>query len=339
MVSSTDSIRPSLSVLLPVHNGAATIQRAVGSVLDSDFPTLELVVIDDGSTDRTVGVLTRLAEPRLRVIARPHQGLVGALNTGLAFCRAPIIARMDADDVAALDRFSKQYQFLTDHPDVALVGGQVHVVDRSGRRVPSWRRYENWINSHLDPDSICAFRFVECPVAHPSVMARREVFGLGYREGPWPEDYDLWLRALAQGFRFAKINACVLDWTDRPSRQTRTDPRYSPEAFDRCRRMHLLAGPLQGMTTVDLWGAGRTGKPWLRWLLGKGFVVRHLVDVSQRKIGQKIHGVPVISPAGLGPADGTALLIAVGAAGAREWILDQITPLGHVPGRNAWFVA
>jgi hypothetical protein len=245
---------------------------------------------------------------------------------------------MDADDYCSPKRFSSQYQFLSERP-VDVVGGKVRVVDSAGRPVPSWHRYQQWINTNLDSESIRAYRFVECPIVHPSVMARREVYALGYRDGPWPEDYDLWLRALAEGFHFAKVDDYILDWTDRSTRLTRTDDRYSPEAFDRCRRIHLLAGPLRRIQTVDLWGAGQTGKPWLRWLRGEGFTVRRVVDVSPRKIGQSIHGVKVISPGELGPPDGTPLIIAVGTAGARELILSHLQPLGYVPGQDSWFVA
>jgi len=212
-------------------------------------------------------------------------------------------------------------------------------VDNSGRRVPSWQRYEDWANNHLDSESILAFRFVESPIVNPTAMARREVFDLGYQHGPWPEDYDLWLRAMRAGFRFAKLADHVLDWVDQPARLTRTDPRYSPEAFDRCRRMHLRAGPLQDIGLVDMWGAGQTGKPWLRWLLQEGFSVRRIIEVSPRKTGRTIHGVAVIRPEDLGPADGTPLLVAVGRAGARELILNHIKDRGYVPGRDVWFVA
>ena len=130
----------------------------------------------------------------------------------------------------------------------------------------------------------------------------------------------------------------LFDWIDSGDRLTRTAARYSPEAFDRCRKIHLLDGPLSGKTTVDLWGAGQTGKPWLRWLQGEGFTVRHAVEVSPKKIGTRIHGVPVIADTALPPPDGTPLIIAVGAAGARELIETDLTKKGYLPGKDAWFV-
>jgi len=205
--------------------------------------------------------------------------------------------------------------------------------------VTSMRRYEEWINQHCSADEIAALRFVESPFVHPTVTARREVFELGYRTGDFPEDYDLWLRAIKAGFRAVKLPRRLLRWTESPNRLTRRDCRYRPEAFDRCKREHLREGPLDRVATVDLWGAGQTGKPWLRWLQKNSVTVRRLYDIDPNKLGQSIHGVRVDHADDLLPADGTVLLIAVGAEGARELIKAAISSKGYRPGTDAWFLA
>ena len=164
---------------------------------------------------------------------------------------------------------------------------------------------EAWVNDNRDNDSIRAFRFVESPLVNPTIMARREVFELGYREGPFPEDYDLWLRAMEHGFTFAKLADIVLFWTDGPGRLTRAHPNYTDDAFNRCRREHLLNGPLRNVKNVNFWGAGQTGKPWLRWLKEQGIAVGCVVEVAQRKIGERIHGALVVPQTDL-PAPGGA---------------------------------
>lgn len=327
-----------LAVILPVYNAESTVLRAAQSILDSDFADFELLIVDDGSTDNTYRQVASLDDRRVRVLRKKHEGVVSAFHLGLRSSRVPWIARMDADDFSRTDRLGKQLSYLQTC-DVDVVGGKVKILDLSGTPVPSMLRYETWINSHLDPKSISAFRFVESPIVQPTVMARREVFELGYREGPWPEDYDLWLRAIQQGFRFAKIPDHVLTWTDHNRRLTRTDSRYSAAAFDRCRRMHLLEGPLKGTSCVRLWGAGKTGKPWLRWLQTNNITVHTLIDVSSRKLGEVIHGVRVQPPDKLPEANDLPLIVAVGAEGARELILKHIRDFGYVPGENAWFVA
>lgn len=329
---------PRLSVVIPAFNAASTIARAVESVLQSRLSWLECLVVDDGSTDGTMDSLSHIDDPRLRMIRIDHSGVAAAANAGTRASDAPYIARMDADDWSHPERFEKQLAVLESN-DADVVGGLVRIVDAHGAPVESMRRYESWVNSNIDDADIKAFRFVESPMVNPTVMARREVFELGFREGPFPEDYDLWLRAMRRNYRFLKLPEPVLDWTDGPGRLTRSNPNYSTEAFDRSRRTHLLAGPLMGSKRVNLWGAGQTGKPWLRWLLDEDFEVRRVIEVSRRKIGERIHGVSVISPDDMPPADGTPLVIAVGAEGARELILEHLVKTGHVPGVDAWFVA
>ena len=328
---------PRVSVVLPVRDAAATVERAARSILDSTLRELELIVIDDGSGDNSAAIVRQISDPRLRLVQQDALGVCAAANRGTAEARAPVIARMDADDFSHPDRLEKQLSLLH-HSGANMVGCRVRIVDALGRAVGSMQRYEQWSNSLTEPGRIAAMRFVELPIVNPTLLAKREVFELGFRDGAWPEDYDLCLRALGQGHTAAKVPEVLFDWIDSGDRLTRTDERYSPEAFDRCRRAHLLDGPLAGKTEVDMWGAGQAGKPWLSWLLAKGFTVRHVVEVSPKKIGTKIHDTPVISDTDLPPPDGTPLIIAVGAAGARELIEADLAQKGYTPGKDAWFV-
>ncbi|HJN82161.1 MAG: glycosyltransferase family 2 protein [Verrucomicrobiota bacterium] len=328
---------PRVSVVLPVRNAATTVERAARSILDSTLREIELIVIDDGSADNSAKVVRQISDPRLRLVQQEPLGVCAAANRGAAEAAAPVIARMDADDFSHPARLEKQLSLLCDS-GADMVGCQVRIVDALGQAVESMQRYELWSNSLIEPERIAAMRFVELPIVNPTLLARREVFELGFRYGAWPEDYDFCLRALGQGHTAAKVPEVLFDWIDSGDRLTRTDERYSPEAFDRCRRAHILDGPLAGKATVDLWGAGQAGKPWLRWLQAEGFTVRHIVEVSPKKIGTKIHDTPVIADTELPPPDGTPLIIAVGAIGARELIEAEITQKGYTPGKDAWFV-
>ena len=328
---------PLVSVVLPVRDAEATVERAARSILDSIVREIELIVIDDGSTDSSAEIVRQINDPRLRLVQQDALGVCSAANCGAAEARAPVIARMDADDYSHPARIGKQLSLLHDS-GADMVGCQVRVVDVFGQAVESMQRYEQWSNSLTEPSRIAAMRFVELPIVNPTLMVKREVFELGFRKGPWPEDYDLCLRALGQGCTASKVPEMLFDWIDSGGRLTRTDERYSPQAFDRCRRVHLLDGPLAGKAIVDLWGAGQAGKPWLRWLQAEGFTVRHVVEVSPKKIGTNIHGVPVIADTELPLPDGTPLIIAVGAAGARELIEADLVKKGYLPGKDAWFV-
>jgi glycosyltransferase involved in cell wall biosynthesis len=330
---------PEVSVVLPVFDGEGTIARAARSILDQTLRDIELIVVDDGSRDGTAAVVEALGDSRVRLIRCAHRGLVSALNTGISLAAAPLIARMDADDFSRPPRLEKQRELILDR-DLDVVGCRVRILDEASGRALSMQRYQRWINEEtVDGERICALRFVEHPLVHPTILARRGYFEMGYRDRGLPEDYDLMLRAAARGLRFGKVDEILFDWTDHPGRLTRTDSRYSPEAFLRCRRLHLLTGPLRDVAQVDLWGVGQTGKPWLRWLQARKIAVRRAFDIDDRKVGTSISGVSIAHPGDMPAADGTPLVIAVGAEGARDVILPQVQARGYRAGQDAWFVA
>lgn len=330
---------PAISVILPAFNASTTIAAAVQSILNQTVSDIELIVVDDGSDDQTSDVIRSFQDSRIQLIRQAHQGVAAAANRAFAASTAEFIARMDADDFAYPQRLERQLQWLTNEP-LDVVGCQIRIVDPSGERVPGLRRYERWINTEtLRADQISALRFVELPIVNPTIAARRSYFELGCRDDGFPEDYDLMLRASALGMRFGKVSEVLFDWIDRPDRLTRTDSRYSETAFMQCRRHHLLDGPLRSVREVDLWGVGQTGKSWLRWLQAHTIAVRQAYDVHPRKLGLEIHGVPVKHPVDMPDADGTPMLVAVGAASARAQIGPHLADRNYISGKDAWFVA
>lgn len=330
---------PRISVVLPVRNAAGTIERAVQSILDQTLRDIELIVIDDGSVDGTAGVVRRIHDRRLTLICQSHRHVAAAANAGTRHASAPLIARMDADDISHPRRLERQLELL-ERENLDVVGCQVRIVDESLRLSSGMSRYARWINEEtLTSEQILALRFVELPLVNPTILGRRRYFDMGFREGALPEDYELMLRAAAAGLRFGKVAEVLFDWVDRPNRLTRTDERYSCAAFQRCREQYVLSGPLHGMHRVDVWGAGQTGKRWRRWLERQRIAVRRVYEVNPRKVGAVIRGASICAPESMPAADGTPLVIAVGAAGARELILPHIQSHGYVAGIDAWFVA
>ena len=120
--------------------------------------------------------------------------------------RAPLMARMDADDVMHADRLRAQVDLLDAHPEIAIAGTRVELFPEEGVRA-GYREYVRWQNGCVTPEEIAANVYVESPFAHPSVMARTEVLRRlgGYAEGPFPEDYELWLRWLDAGVAIGKV--------------------------------------------------------------------------------------------------------------------------------------
>jgi glycosyltransferase involved in cell wall biosynthesis len=113
---------PQVSVIIPVYNGAADVAMAIDSILTQTFTDFELIVVNDGSTDRTAAVLKAVSDPRIRIVDRENAGIATALNHGIALARGKYIARLDHDDRAKPTRLEKQFRFMEVNPDYAMVG-------------------------------------------------------------------------------------------------------------------------------------------------------------------------------------------------------------------------
>jgi glycosyltransferase involved in cell wall biosynthesis len=325
---------PRISILMPIRNEERYLQSALDSLYRQSLADWELVAVDDGSCDATPGILARAAagDPRVRVIRREGGGLVAALNEGLAACRAPLIARMDGDDICHPRRLDLQADFLDAHPDTGLVAcGFRHFPRRELKR--GMLAYEGWQNSLVDHGLICRDLYVESPFVHPGVMMRAGILVRlgGYRDQGWPEDYDLWLRMAAAGIRFARLPATLLFWLDHPERATRTMDEYASPAMRRCKFHHLRQGFLSGCSEVVIAGAGLEARAWQRLLLADGVVVSHWLDIDPRKIGRILHGAPVLRPEEL-RLDGRKMITAIGLRGAREQFRLNAQLLGWLEG-------
>lgn len=328
---------PLVSILLPVRNEERFLPAALESLFRQTLQSWELVAVDDGSSDATPEILDRAADrdQRIRVLRPGERGLVAALNAGLAACRAPLTARMDADDIAHPRRLELQVSYLSGNPSVGLLATNFRHFPRSGLR-DGLIAYEAWQNGLVSHEAILRDLFVESPFVHPSVMFRTAlVLELGgYRDLGWPEDYDLWLRMASAGIRFARLTRPLLFWRDRPERATRTMAEYTAAAFRACKAHHLKQGFLKGIDEVVLAGAGLEGRAWHRTLLEEGIRVIRWVDVDPKKIGRVLHGAPVVSAVEARPGDGSRMLVTVGTRGARDQVRQWARGAGFTEGED-----
>lgn len=191
-------MRPVISVLLPVHDGARTVRRAVRSTLRALPPNAELLVFDDGSTDDTRSLLETVGDSRITVLSAAEPiGVARGLNRLLEAASAPYVARIDADDVTLPGRFARQLRAARAGADLVFAG---HV--RFGSSVGAFRQKRGW---HLSPETVRVWLALENPLTHPSMFGRRSAIRAvaGYRPGP-AEDYDLWMRLAAGGARIER---------------------------------------------------------------------------------------------------------------------------------------
>ena len=337
------SERPAVSVLLPVRDGLPFLGEALASLSAQTFGDFEIVAVDDGSTDGSREVLAShgRSEPRLRVVAAAGRGLVAALNSGLAACRAPWIARMDADDRCHPERLERQLGRVRADPSVDVVSCRVRHFPEE-EVAEGFRVYERWLNRLIEHDDIVRERFIESPLPHPSVLMRRRLLAAvgGYRDLDWPEDHDLWLRLAARGARFAKVPETLLFWRDHPDRLTRTDDRYRLERFLRLKAHHLARGPLAAARRVLLWGAGPTGRRLAKHLAREGSALAGFIDIDPAKIGRTLRRLPIVAFGEVGrPEPGAVVVTAVSSRGARALIRARLARSGWVEGEDFWCAA
>jgi glycosyltransferase involved in cell wall biosynthesis len=210
----TPESKPRITVLMCVYNGQDYLAAATQSVLDQTFGDFEFLIVNDGSTDDTLAILSSLQDQRIRIIDNGNNlGLIRSLNIGLDAARGEFIARMDADDVCAPDRFEKQIAYLDNHPDVGLCGSWLSIIDaQEVYRFP------------LTHEEIKLAMLEYNPVAHPSVMLRSSVLNdprLRFDPGfPGAEDYELWTRAIFIS-RFANLPETLLRYRKHDKQVTR----------------------------------------------------------------------------------------------------------------------
>lgn len=242
---------PLVSVIMPAYNARPYIAEAIRSVMDQDYPNIELIVVDDGSVDGSADYAESLGA-RLRVIRQANAGVAAARNKGLAEAKGELIAFLDADDVWLPAKISAQVEYLRQHPETAVVYGiflRWHAkADGSFDAPPApvvkdphkvlVARHSGWIYTELLFDNI---------VHVITAMIRREVVEKlgGFDESlPTGEDYDFWLR-MSRHFRADKLNRVLAYYRVHASSITKV-PRAANNEYEVLKRIldqHGLVGP------------------------------------------------------------------------------------------------
>jgi len=177
---------------MPVHNGAAYLSEAIDSILRQSFRDLELLIVDDASTDSSVSIVERYTDPRIRLLRSAERlKLSGVLNLGLDNAWGDYVARMDADDISLPRRLEIQVWHMNLNPEIGICGTWIRYFGGPSTAV---------LKRPVGCEEIRAFTLVDTPFAHPTVMLRRSMMDqhqLRFDGGYYPtEDFELWTRAM-----------------------------------------------------------------------------------------------------------------------------------------------
>jgi hypothetical protein len=240
---------------------------------------------------------------------------------------------MDSDDLMTEGRLEAQADFLDNNPDYGLVSGLVRY--DSADRLDGYHYYCEQLNGLTSHEAMFESRFVESPVAHPSVMFRRsliDTFGC-YTEEAVPEDYELWLRWFSNGVRFGKLNKEVIVWRDSINRASRVLPQYNRQAFDQVRMLYLikhLKSICTSNTHIVVAGAGKYARKKIQQLISNKLPVIGISDLTIRAIDQ-LKFIPFPE---LQPATGRIVISFVSNRGAWQEIKASLTSRGFQAGKD-----
>jgi len=182
--------RPLVSVILPVYNAEAYIVESIESMLNQTYENIELILINDGSTDSSLEIMQSYNDARIEIISRENRGLIASLNEGIKKAKGKYIARMDADDISLSQRLQKQVVFMENSPEIGICGTAV-IMFGEGIQEKVWRL-------SLEDECIKTELLFSSALAHPTVMMKKvliDEYQLFYDAGfKHAEDFELWTR-------------------------------------------------------------------------------------------------------------------------------------------------
>jgi glycosyltransferase involved in cell wall biosynthesis len=214
---------PLISVLLPVYNAERFIAESIRSILSQTFTDFELIIIDDGSKDKSAEIIESFTDPRIRFIRQQNAGMGATLNKAISLARGKYLARQDADDISLPERFEKQIDFLEHMEEYALVGTWAEIVDEELKLTGRFHHHPE-MSTRLKYDLL-----FDNPFVHSSVMIRaialKEVGPYDLSKDPLIQDYELWWR-IAEKFQIGNIAKSFVLYREVDTGMSRAEKKY-----------------------------------------------------------------------------------------------------------------
>jgi len=296
-------LKPVISALMSAFNVERYIGTTIRSILNQTYDDFELIIVNDGSDDRTGEIIRQYDDSRIRIVDLPQNcGIAAALNEGLLLAKGDYLAKVDGDDCYHPDRFLLQKEYLDQHPDIDVAKTLVeHFSDEdhvlSSDRFNSLRKYtESSNNLAISPADIAQQLYWHNCIVHSSVMYRRQLFSrFQYRAFPMGEDYDLFYRMNRAGVRMGTVEETltsvrVTDYSTTAKHISKFNSVVADIKEEELRQL------LHSAERLYLWGAGSFGRDVKRTMESRGFRVHAFIDSDNEKAGTNIDGICVDVP-------------------------------------------
>lgn len=294
-----------VSVIMTAYNTEEYIDEAIQSILNQTYTNYEFIIIDDGSTDHTLDIIMKYAkkDDRIIVITRKNIGLAQSLNDGVRIARGEYIARMDSDDVCALERFEKQVNYLNEHPDIFMLGSNYYIIYGNEISEACRKKYagsQKRGQVQIDDSNVFLSVSESQKFMHASVMLRKEFYEIaGLYEDYMSEDIEITFRAAAKGLRIAKLEEELYGYRAREESKSYIESRRGQSEGIINTKLSWLISNLDeslGKVRYYIWGADVSGE------VAKDIIECRLKDaqclgfIDPMKAGISFCGCEVISP-------------------------------------------
>ncbi|MFN6039864.1 MAG: glycosyltransferase, partial [Bacteroidota bacterium] len=223
---------PEVSVILPVFNAEKYLAESIKSILNQSFTNFELIIINDGSTDKSSEIIKSFSDIRIVYIEQLNMGLANTLNKGVSLAKGKYIARQDNDDISYPERFQKQFSYLENNAEIALIGTRARIVNEMGE--PTGRNHLHPTN----PNVLKLDLLFDNPFVHSSIFVRKDILlkvGGYYSSSDFFEDYNLWSR-ISYHYKVANLPEILLDYREVNTGMSKTSDSYSKKVFNQCVR-------------------------------------------------------------------------------------------------------
>ncbi len=322
-----------VSVVMTAYNTEDYIGEAIESILNQTYRNFEFIIVDDGSTDRTLEIIMDYANKDERIIVIKHKniGLSQSLNDGIRIARGEYIARMDSDDVCSNDRFEKQVNYLNNHPEIYMLGSNYYIIYNDSLSEECVKKYKgSHKRGQVDIDNENMFLSISesQKFMHASIMARKELYDrVGCYDDFMSEDIEFNFRAASKGYCIAKLNEELYGYRAREDSKSYVESRAKQSEGIIGVKLNWLINELEDnfcKVKYLIWGADISGKVALELIEKRLPETECVAFIDPMKDGE-FCGKKIIKPEAISKYNVDYIFICTqaGAVPARKFLSDS----------------